>query len=65
VMEDEHQDHGTNLAKLRQLAHEFVAPPEACSTWRALYMGLLEFERMVMEHIHLENNVLFPRALRS
>jgi regulator of cell morphogenesis and NO signaling len=65
VMEDEHQDHGTNLAKLRKLGHDYVAPPDACSTWRALYMGLLELERMVMEHIHLENNVLFPRVLRT
>ncbi len=65
VMEDEHRDHGQNLARLRQLAHDYEAPPDACSTWRALYMGLGELERMLMEHIHLENNVLFPRALRT
>jgi len=65
VMEDEHRDHGENLAKLRGLAHDYVAPEDACSTWRALYMGLFELERMLMEHIHIENNVLFPRALRS
>lgn len=65
VMEDEHRDHGINLEKMRALAHDYVAPAEACSTWRALYMGLQELERMLMEHIHLENNVLFPAALRG
>ncbi|MEZ6015871.1 MAG: iron-sulfur cluster repair protein YtfE [Planctomycetota bacterium] len=65
VMEDEHRDHGIHLAKLRKLGHGYVAPEDACSTWRALYMGLFELERLLMEHIHLENNVLFPRALRG
>ena len=65
VLEHEHQDHGRALQQLRALAHDFVAPPEACGTWRALYLGLAALERDLMEHIHLENNVLFPRALRS
>lgn len=65
VMEQEHQDHGRNLARLRELAHDFVPPMDACGTWRALYLGLAELEREVMEHIHLENHVLFPRALRA
>jgi hypothetical protein len=49
-------------ARLRELAQDFVLPPAACGTWRALYLGLEEFERDVMQHIHLENHVLFPRA---
>jgi len=61
----EHDEHGRALARLRELAHAFVAPDDACPTWRALYLGLHEFERAVMEHIHLENHVLFPRALRG
>jgi regulator of cell morphogenesis and NO signaling len=65
VMEEEHVDHGRNLARLRELAHGYVPPEEACGTWRALYLGLAELEEQVMQHIHLENNVLFPRALRS
>ena len=65
VMEQEHQDHGKNLARLRELAHDFETPDEACGTWRALYLGLSELERDLMTHIHLENNILFPRALRS
>ncbi len=63
VMEAEHQDHGNNLARLRQLAHDFRAPADGCPTWRALYLGLEEFERDLMQHIHLENHVLFPRVL--
>lgn len=62
VMESEHQDHGKNLARLRQLAHDFRAPADGCATWRALYLGLEEFERDLMQHIHLENHVLFPRC---
>ena len=64
VMEREHLEHGRNLARLRELAHDFVPPPAACGTWRALYLGLEELERDVMQHIHLENHVLFPRAGR-
>ena len=65
AMEREHEDHGRNLAALRALTHDHVAPPEACNTWRALYFGLASLERELMQHIHLENNVLFPRALRA
>ena len=65
AMEQEHEDHGANLARLRKLAHDYTPPEEACGTWRALYLGLAELERDLMHHIHLENNVLFPRALRE
>ncbi len=63
VMRAEHDTHGANLRRLRELAHGFEAPPEACRTWRALYDGLARLEAELMEHVHLENNVLFPRAL--
>lgn len=63
VMMQEHDDHGASLRRLRELATDFVPPPEACATWRALYAGLEKLEAELMEHIHLENNVLFPRAL--
>ena len=64
VMEQEHDEHGKNLARLCELAHEFEAPPEACATWQALYLGLKELKEALMQHIHLENNVLFPCVLR-
>jgi regulator of cell morphogenesis and NO signaling len=63
VMEQEHVDHGRNLARIRELTADLTAPPEACATWRALYLRLGRLADELMEHIHLENNVLFPRAL--
>jgi regulator of cell morphogenesis and NO signaling len=63
VMEQEHEDHGRNLESLRALTHEFSAPPEACATWKALYLRLHRMSDELMEHIHLENNVIFPRVL--
>lgn len=65
IMEQEHRDHGANLERLRELTNDYTPPPEACGTWSALYLGLAEFQRDLMDHIHLENNVLFPRALRG
>lgn len=62
-LQAEHETHGAALAELRRLASAFAPPADACPTWRALYLGLFEFERAVMEHIHLENHVLFRRAL--
>ncbi len=62
VMMQEHDDHGENLRRMRELATGFEPPPEACATWRALYAGLQKLEADLMEHIHLENNILFPRA---
>jgi regulator of cell morphogenesis and NO signaling len=63
VMEQEHDDHGRSLARLRELTANLAPPPEACATWRALYLRLGRLADELMEHIHLENNVLFPRAL--
>jgi regulator of cell morphogenesis and NO signaling len=63
MMEIEHDDHGENLKKIRELTADLTAPVEACPTWKALYLRLEEFEAELMEHIHLENNVLFRRSL--
>lgn len=65
VLMQEHDGHGAALKRLRLLATDFQPPEEACATWRALYAGLDKLERELMEHIHLENNVLFPRALNA
>jgi regulator of cell morphogenesis and NO signaling len=62
-LEREHEEHGLALAKTRRLTGDLVLPAEACTTWQALYLGLRELEQELMEHIHLENNVLFPRVL--
>jgi regulator of cell morphogenesis and NO signaling len=65
VMEVEHDDHAANLRKTRSLTADLTPPEQACATWRALYLRLVDLERELMEHIHLENNVLFRRALLS
>jgi regulator of cell morphogenesis and NO signaling len=65
VMESEHRDHAENLQKTRRLTADLVAPEEACPTWRALYLRLVQLEGELMEHIHLENNVLFRRVLAA
>lgn len=65
AMEGEHDDHADNLHKTRWLTAELVAPEEACPTWRALYLGLAALEAELMDHIHLENNVLFRRVLAA
>ena len=65
VMMTEHEDHGINLLRNRELTNDLVPPPEACATWRALYEQLEQLESDLMEHIHLENHVLFPRALKA
>jgi len=63
VMESEHRDHARNLAELDVLTSDYTAPAEACTSWRALFLGLFELKQELMLHIHLENNVLFPKAL--
>jgi regulator of cell morphogenesis and NO signaling len=65
AMEAEHTDHGKNLERLRAIVNDYEPPAEACNTWRALYLGLAELEEQLMEHISLENNALFPRALNN
>jgi regulator of cell morphogenesis and NO signaling len=61
VMLAEHDDHGENLRRIEALTNNFVPPEGACTTWRALYAGAHKFVDDVMEHIHTENNILFPR----
>jgi regulator of cell morphogenesis and NO signaling len=62
VMEAEHEVAGALLRRIRELTDDFRVPEGACNTWRALWAGLETFERDLHEHVHLENNVLFPRA---
>lgn len=63
VMRHEHEHHGEALRVLEHLTDRFNAPVDACPTWRALYTGARALREELMQHIHLENNVLFPRAL--
>lgn len=61
VMRMEHDHHGQDLAELERLTDGITLPRGACNTWRALYLGLQALREDLMEHIHLENNVLFER----
>ena len=63
VMEADHALAGELSGKLRRLSGGFIAPPDACTTYRVCYAELDTFERDLHRHIHLENNVLFPRAI--
>ncbi|MCC6132217.1 MAG: iron-sulfur cluster repair di-iron protein [Acidobacteria bacterium] len=63
ALEREHLDVATGLTRTRTLTDNFQPPEEACPTWRALYLRLDAFEAELMEHVHLENHILFRRAL--
>jgi regulator of cell morphogenesis and NO signaling len=62
VMEGEHDSHREQLVKIRELTDDLRLPAHACATWTALYHGLETIEADLMQHIHLENNILFARA---
>lgn len=59
VMQHEHLQHGDALGDMLKLAHELQLPDGACNTWTALYLGLNELKEDLMEHILLENEILF------
>lgn len=61
----EHDQTGDELCALRDLTNNYVSPTAACPTWRALYRAMEDLERDLHKHIHLENNILFPRALEQ
>jgi regulator of cell morphogenesis and NO signaling len=63
VMMMEHGDHANNLRRIREITKDFTLPDYACASWRELYRALEELEMDLMYHIHLENNILFPRVL--
>lgn len=63
VMTQEHESAGALVAQMRRLSNGFAPPVGACPTFLAFYSGLHEFEQDLHQHIHLENNILFPRAV--
>ena len=64
MMEAEHESAGDAMARIRALTSGYAVPPGACTTYRVCLQELEAFERDLHEHVHLENNILFPRALR-
>lgn len=63
MMMHEHDSAGDALRAIRQLSSNYTAPGDACISYQTLYRALSEFEKDLHEHIHLENNILFPRAI--
>jgi regulator of cell morphogenesis and NO signaling len=61
-MVHEHDDAGEAMRLMRELTGNYVPPPEACNTYRALYAALEEIEQDMHRHVHKENSILFPRA---
>jgi regulator of cell morphogenesis and NO signaling len=61
MMRHEHESHGEELGALAALTNDMTLPDGACNSWRALYAGVAKLAEDLTEHIHIENNVLFPR----
>lgn len=61
-MTEDHDDAGVLSKQIRTITRNYAVPHSACNSYRALLQGLAEFERDLHVHVHLENNVLFPRA---
>jgi regulator of cell morphogenesis and NO signaling len=63
AMMKEHDAAGELVKRIRKASVEYTAPADACTSYKALYQDLREFEADLHEHVHLENNILFPRAV--
>ena len=63
MMMMEHDSAGELLHKMRELTNGYTVPEDGCMTYKMLYQALPEFEADLHQHIHLENNILFPRAI--
>ena len=63
VMEHEHDDAGFLLEKIREKTNNYTPPADACTTYRVAFASLQAFESDLHQHVHMENNILFPRAI--
>ena len=63
AMMKEHDAAGELVKQIRKASSEYTAPADACTSYKALYQDLREFEADLHQHVHLENNILFPRAV--
>ncbi len=63
MMEQEHDLVGSLMKQIQVLSNDFIVPDYACNTYRVLYAKLEEFQNDLFQHIHLENNILFPKAI--
>ena len=63
MMELEHESAGAALKEMSAVSSNYTPPEEACFSYKTLYSALKEFESDLHQHVHLENNILFPRAI--
>ena len=63
LMEDEHRAEGERFKKIYMLTSSYTCPPDGCNTYRVTYQTFNEFEQDLHRHIHIENNILFVKAL--
>ena len=63
MLENEHENAGNIFKEIARLTNNYSPPEGACNTFKALYAKLDEFEQDLHQHIHLENNILFPKAI--
>ena len=63
-MEMEHETVAKNFDRIRTLSKNYTVPEDACATYSLLYNKLAEFENDLHTHVHLENNILFPKAIK-
>ena len=64
MMEMEHESAKKVLKEIEELSNKYNSPPSACNTYKALYNSLKEFQDDLHIHIHLENNILFPKVMK-
>ena len=64
MMEAEHQSAGDGMFEIRELTNNYTPPADACETYKISFKELKEFEKDLHKHIHLENNILFPKAIK-
>ena len=65
MMNLEHEAAGDLLKEMRTITNDYAAPADACMSYQTLYQALTEFEADLHQHIHLENNLLFPKAIAA
>lgn len=62
MMMDEHENEGERFRRISELTNDYMPPADACNTYKVTFSMLKEFEQDLHKHIHLENNILFPKA---
>ncbi|WP_262713123.1 hemerythrin domain-containing protein [Anseongella ginsenosidimutans] len=65
MMMHDHNAEGERFRKIASLSNNYTPPADSCATYQATYAKLREFEKDLHQHIHLENNLLFPGAIAA